>query len=49
MVLGTGYRGTVEAMGADQQRALRDRVVDGIGAERIDSVCTVVIHAIAVR
>jgi ubiquinone/menaquinone biosynthesis C-methylase UbiE len=49
IVLGTGYRATVDAMTADQQRALRDRVIDGVRADRIHSVRTDVIHARALR
>jgi ubiquinone/menaquinone biosynthesis C-methylase UbiE len=48
IVLGSGYRATVDAMSADQQRALRDRVIDRIRADRIESLRTDVIHAIAV-
>jgi ubiquinone/menaquinone biosynthesis C-methylase UbiE len=49
MVLGSGYRATVDAMTADQQQALRLRVIDGIRADGIESVRTDVIHASAVR
>lgn len=36
-------------MTADQQQALRDRVIDGIRADRIQSVRIDVIHAGALR
>ena len=49
IVLGTGYRATVDAMTADQQQALRDRVIDGVRADRIQSVRIDVIHASALR
>ena len=49
MVLGTGYRATVDAMTADQQRALHDRVFDGVRADRIQRVRTDVIHGSALR
>ena len=49
IVLGSGYRATVDAMTADQQRTLQDRVVAGVRAERIERVRTDVIHASAVR
>ena len=49
IVLGTGYRATVDAMTADQRQALRVRVIDGVRADRIQSVRTDVIHASALR
>ena len=36
-------------MTADQQQALRDRVIDGVRADRIQSVRIDVIHASALR
>jgi ubiquinone/menaquinone biosynthesis C-methylase UbiE len=49
IVLGTGYRASVDAMTADQRQALHDRVIDRIHADRIESVRTDVVHASAIR
>jgi ubiquinone/menaquinone biosynthesis C-methylase UbiE len=45
IVLGTGLRATIDAMTADQQQALRARVLEWIRADRIERVRTDVIHA----
>jgi len=49
IVLGTGYRATVDALTADQRRAVHDRVVDSVRAEGLESVRTDFIHASAIR
>jgi hypothetical protein len=45
--LGSGYQATVDPMSADQQRALRGRLIDRIRADRIESLRTDVKDAIA--
>jgi len=49
VVLGSGYRATVDALSADQRDSLRDRVVGELRARAVATIRTDVIYAIARR
>ena len=48
-MLGTGYRATIDALGADQQDLLRERVVTALAAQQVLSIRTDVVYGAATR
>jgi ubiquinone/menaquinone biosynthesis C-methylase UbiE len=49
VVLGTGYRATVDALGTDQQDLLREQVVTALASRDVARVRTDVVYGIATR
>ncbi len=49
VVLGTGYRATIDALGADQQDLLREQVVTALAAQQVLSIRTDVVYGAATR
>ena len=49
VVLGTGYRATIDALTADQQDLLRERVVTDLAAKEIAAIRTDVVYGTAIR
>ena len=49
VVLGTGYRATIDALGADQQDLLREQVVTALAAQQVLTIRTDVVYGAATR
>jgi SAM-dependent methyltransferase len=49
VVLGTGYRATIDALSADQQDLLREQVVTDLAAKEIAAIRTDVVYGTATR
>ncbi len=49
VVLGTGYRATIDALSADQQDLLREQVVTALAAQQVLTIRTDVVYGVATR